>query len=63
MAQAKKAVTFKKAIIDTKDSTITEFTKDETNVYNLQDVLAEWNGVEGISITIQNTSEIPPVEE
>lgn len=56
MAQAKKAVTFKNAIIDTKDGTITEFTKDETNVYNLQDVLAEWNGVEGISITIQNTS-------
>lgn len=63
MAQAKKAVTFKNAIIDTKDGTITEFTKDETNVYNLQDVLAEWDGVEGISITIQNTSEIPPVEE
>lgn len=63
MAQAKKAVTFKNAIIDMKDGTITEFTKDETNVYNLQDVLAEWDGVEGISITIQNTSEIPPVEE
>ena len=63
MAQAKKAVTFKNAIIDTKDGTITQFTKDETNVYNLQDVLAEWDGVGGISITIQNTSEIPPVEE
>lgn len=63
MAQAKKAVTFNNAIIDMKDGTITEFTKDETNVYNLQDVLAEWDGVEGISITIQNTSEIPPVEE
>lgn len=63
MAQAKKAVTFKNAIIDMKDGTITEFTNDETNVYNLHDVIAEWDGVEGISITIQNTSEIPPVEE
>lgn len=63
MAQAKKAVAFKNAVIDVKDGTITEFTKDETNVYKLEDVLAEWDGVEGISLTIQQTCDIPPVED
>lgn len=63
MAQAKKAVAFKNAVIDVKDSTITEFTKDETNVYKLDDILAEWDGVEGISLTIQQSYDLPPIED
>ena len=63
MAQAKKAVAFKNAVIDVKDGTITEFTKDETNVYKLEDILAEWDGVEGISLTIQQSYDLPPVED
>ena len=63
MAQAKKAVAFKNAVIDVKDGTITEFTKDETNVYKLDDILAEWDGVEGISLTIQQSYDLPPVED
>ncbi len=63
MAQAKKAVAFKNAVIDVKDGTITEFTKDETNVYKLEDILAEWDGVEGISLTIQQSYDLPPIED
>ncbi len=63
MAQAKKAVAFKNAVIDVKDGTITEFTKDETNVYKLDDILAEWDGVEGISLTIQQSYDLPPIED
>lgn len=63
MAQAKKAVAFKNAVIDVKDGTITEFTKDETNVYKLDDILAEWDGVDGISLTIQQSYDLPPIED
>lgn len=63
MAQAKKAVAFKNAVIDVKDGIITEFTKDETNVYKLDDILAEWDGVEGISLTIQQSYDLPPIED
>mgnify|MGYP004621778117 FL=1 len=63
MAQAKKAVAFKNAVIDVKDGTITEFTKDETNVYKLEDILAEWDGVEGTSLTIQQSYDLPPIED
>lgn len=63
MAQAKKAVAFKNAVIDVKDGTITEFTKDETNVYKLDDILAEWDGVKGISLTIQQSYDLPPIED
>ena len=63
MAQAKKAVAFKNAVIDVKDGTITEFTKDETNVYKLDDILAEWDGVEGILLTIQQSYDLLPIED
>lgn len=63
MAQAEKAVAFKNAVIDVKDGTITEFTKDETNVYKLDDILAEWDGVDGISLTIQQSYDLPPIED
>lgn len=63
MAQAKKAVAFKNAVIDVKDGTITEFTKNETNVYKLNDILAEWDGVDGISLTIQQSYDLPPIED
>lgn len=63
MAQAKRAVAFRNAVIDMKDKTITEYIKDDTNVYKLEDVLADWDGVEGISLTIQQAHEIPGIDE
>ena len=42
--------------------TITEIVKDEENVYNLFDLLNEFNG-KTISITIKEENDIHPVEE
>lgn len=63
MAQSKSSVTFKNATIDASEMTITEVAKEEMKVYNLNDILADWDGKEGVTITIQQTNEIPPVEE
>lgn len=63
MAQVKRAVAFRNAVIDMKDKTITEYIKDDTNVYKLEDVLADWDGVEGISLTIKQAHEIPGIDE
>lgn len=47
---AKKSVVFKNAIIDTAEGTITEITKDGENVFNLNEALAKWDGIEGVTI-------------
>lgn len=62
MAKISKSMIFKNAIIDENDMTITEITKDSTNVYSLQNLLHEWHGIEGISLTIKQDNEIPSEE-
>lgn len=57
MAQKKKSVFYKNAIIDTEAGTITEVTKDGDNEYQIADVLAEWNNVEGVTIAIQQSED------
>lgn len=57
MAQKKKSVFYKNAIIDTDAGTITEVTKDGDNEYQIADVLAEWNNVEGVTIAIQQSED------
>lgn len=42
--------------------TITEIVKDEENVYNLFELLNEFNGKQ-ISVTIKEENDIQPVEE
>ncbi|MBC5688200.1 YonK family protein [Mediterraneibacter sp. NSJ-55] len=59
MAKFTKSTTFKNAVIDLDEETITEFTKDDTRVYSLKKLLKDWDGVEGISITIKQDDEIP----
>lgn len=62
MAKISKSMIFKNAIIDENDMTITEITKDSTNVYSLQNLLHEWHGIEGVSLTIKQDNEIPSEE-
>lgn len=62
MAKITKSTSFSKAVIDMEAMTITEITKDEEKTYSLTKLLEEWNGVEGISLTIKQDDEIP-VEE
>lgn len=63
MAQIKKSVAFKNAVIDLHEGTITEFMKDGTKTYNLSDVLKEWDGIQEISFSIQQTNDIPSNED
>lgn len=62
MAKVSKSMSFKNAVIDLENNTITEFTKDDTKVYGLRDVLKTWNGIEGISVSIKQEDEMPSAE-
>lgn len=55
-------MSFKNAVIDLENNTITEFTKDDTKVYGLRDVLKTWDGIEGISVSIKQEDEMPSAE-
>lgn len=63
MAQFRKSVSFKKAVIDMEDRTITEYDKDGTRVYSLDTILRAWDGVEGIAFSIQQSGELPDMEQ
>lgn len=66
MAKSTKAVSFQKAQINLQDMTLTEYLKDETNTFNIMDILKAWDGVDGInfSIKLDNTiSEISSGED
>ena len=42
--------------------TITEHIKDDVRVYSIEKLLSEWNGIEGISLTIKQDNELPSEE-
>lgn len=62
MAKVSKSASFKGAVINKEDMTITEYTKDDSKVYSLEKLLADWDGIEGISLTIKQDDEIPADE-
>jgi hypothetical protein len=62
MAKITKSTAFSKAVINTDDMTITETGKEDTKVYSINKLLSEWNGIEGISLTIKQDTEIPSEE-
>ena len=57
MAKKNSSITFKNAEINIKENTITEVMKDDITVHSLDKVLKEWDGVDGVSITIKKESE------
>lgn len=63
MAKVSKSTAFKGAVINKEDMTITEFTKEDSRTYSLEKLLDEWNGIEGISLTIKQDDEIPADKE
>ena len=63
MATVKKSVSFKNAEIDFEKGQITETTKDEMRVYDLNEILKEWHGVQNISFTIQQSEDLPAIED
>lgn len=62
MAKSSKSIAFKNAVIDKDEMTITEFTKDDTKVYSLNKVIENWDGIEGISLTIKQDNDVPADE-
>ena len=62
MAKASKSIAFKNATINIDDMTITEFTKDDTKVYDLKKVLQDWDNIDGISLTIKQDNDVPADE-
>lgn len=62
MAKTSRSITFKNATIDTKDGTITEYTKDDTKVYLIENLLEDWNGIDGVSISIRREKDVAPDE-
>lgn len=62
MAKKTKSIAFKNAVINKEDGTITEYTKDDMKIYLIDKLLEDWDGVEGISLTIKQDNEIPADE-
>lgn len=64
MAKENKSIKFTNACITKEDDEyiITETTKDDTKVYNLIDKIDEFLDIEGISLQMAKTTEIPSEE-
>lgn len=60
MADFERRERFENAVIDMKDLTITEFTDNETRCYDLMSLLKRWDGVVGITPTIERKVPLPP---
>lgn len=58
MAKASKSINFKNAEINKAKGLITEVTKDDTKYYSLSKLIDEWDGIEGLSITIKKDDEV-----
>jgi len=63
MAKIQKSITFDKAQINKEDRTITEYLKDEVNVYKIDDILTDWNMIEGITFTIKQVDKLSGTED
>ncbi len=63
MAQKVYSIAFKNATIDTTDDTITEYLKDETKTYSLSGVLKDFDGIDGLTVTIKQADEMPSKED
>ena len=57
MADFERRERFENAVIDMKDLTITD---NETRCYDLMSLLKRWDGVVGITLTIERKVPLPP---
>lgn len=62
MAKSNRTVSYAKATINKEEGTITEHLKDADNVYYIDNILSQWDGVEGVTITIKKDEELPSEE-
>ena len=59
MAKKSKSITFKNATISKSDGTICEISKESMRVFSLDNLLEEWDGIEGLSISIRLDEDAP----
>ncbi len=57
MGKLTKSMSFKSAVINVEDMTLTEELKDETNEFDIMDILKAWDGIPGVSITIKQDTD------
>lgn len=60
MSTAVKSESFRNAVIDTRDMTITEYDEDSVRTYSLTELLKRWDGVVGVTLTIRRSIHLPP---
>lgn len=60
MAKTNMSDKFTNAMIDVEKDVVVEVHKDGVSVFSLSSLLDKWNGIEGVSLTVQKTSEIQP---
>lgn len=60
MSTAVKSESFRNAVIDTSDMTITEYDEDSVRTYSLTELLKRWDGVVGVTLTIRRSIHLPP---
>lgn len=62
MAKKSKSIAFKNAVIDKAEGTITEIMKDSLKTYHIDKLLEDWDGIEGITLTIKQDDDVPADE-
>ena len=62
MAKKSKTIAFKNATINKEDMTITEYNKDDVKTYSIKKLMEEWDGIDGISLTIKQDDDVPADE-
>ena len=60
MADLLRKETFRNAIVDAIDRTITEYGEDSVHCYSIDELIKRWDGVVGITLTIQSSIPLPP---
>lgn len=63
MAKIQKTMTFSNAMIDMSAMELIEHDKngDEIARFDLCDIFAQWDGIYGISLTVKQQNDFPPV--
>lgn len=63
MAKTVKSVSFSNAMIHLGEDSIVEDDKGNILKYSLSELLEEWNGIDGISITLKKNGYVLPRED
>lgn len=59
MAKHSRSISYKNATICFADMSITEYSKDETKTFSLVKLLKDWDGIDGVSLTVKLDEDAP----